>query len=258
MGVQAGSVGSRVAESRAGRRREGSSDPFKTAGERSYSKMREQHAAIKGDSMTDWAREVDDEDESFGGGDETPMEDQAMHVVGGPPGPRGLGEDFPDGEPVDALLRRQHYLTAQPVEEPKELPPVPTRGRATVSEDWARARLAQHREASIRIRAGTVEELGSGSQRESLGELTTAVDHFADDGSETNEIEVARSLIASLDDELRELAEAESRLARGRYGFCERCGKPIPAERLDAVPATRYCVADEAMIEESITPGHLR
>jgi RNA polymerase-binding transcription factor DksA len=208
--------------------------------------------------MTERASDLGDDDDASDGGDEEPMEDQAMHVVGGPPAPRGLSEDFPDGEPVDALLRRQHYLTATPADEPKRVPPVPTRGRATVSDEWAHGRLAQHREASIRMRDGAVEELGTGSQRESVGELTMAVDHFADDGSDTNEIEVARSLIASLDDELRELEEAESRLAHGRYGFCERCGEPIPAERLDAVPTTRYCVTDEARIEESATPGHLR
>jgi RNA polymerase-binding transcription factor DksA len=208
--------------------------------------------------MTDWARQVDDEDETFGEVDETPMEDQAMHVVGGAPMHHRPSQGTPDGEPVDALLRRQHYLGAEPAEKPGRTPAAPTEGRATVSDDWARARLARHREETIRIRSGAVEELGSGSQRDSLGELTAAVDHFADDGSETNEIEVARSLITSLDDELGEVQEAESRLADGRYGFCERCGKPIPAERLDVVPTTRYCVADEAVIEESATPGHLR
>jgi DnaK suppressor protein len=32
------------------------------------------------------------------------------------------------------------------------------------------------------------------------------------------------------------------RLAEGRYGRCERCGDPIDAERLGALPWTSYCV----------------
>jgi DnaK suppressor protein len=36
--------------------------------------------------------------------------------------------------------------------------------------------------------------------------------------------------------------EAARRLAEGTYGRCVRCGKAIPAERLDALPATGTCV----------------
>jgi len=42
------------------------------------------------------------------------------------------------------------------------------------------------------------------------------------------------------------LAEAEHALARldtSTYGWCEACGAPIPFERLEAMPAARFCVA---------------
>jgi hypothetical protein len=39
------------------------------------------------------------------------------------------------------------------------------------------------------------------------------------------------------------------RLARGQYGRCEHCGRPIPDERLEAVPATRFCADDQALGE---------
>lgn len=42
--------------------------------------------------------------------------------------------------------------------------------------------------------------------------------------------------------ELRELDEAAARLDEPSFGVCERCERPIPAERLLARPASRRCV----------------
>jgi DnaK suppressor protein len=42
--------------------------------------------------------------------------------------------------------------------------------------------------------------------------------------------------------ELRALDAAAERLAAGTYGTCERCGQPIAAERLDALPAATRCI----------------
>ena len=42
---------------------------------------------------------------------------------------------------------------------------------------------------------------------------------------------------------LAELGSALERFGAGDYGRCERCGRPIPAERLAARPAARTCVA---------------
>jgi RNA polymerase-binding transcription factor DksA len=41
---------------------------------------------------------------------------------------------------------------------------------------------------------------------------------------------------------LADVAAAQERLVAGSYGRCERCGEPIADERLDALPATRWCV----------------
>jgi RNA polymerase-binding protein DksA len=41
---------------------------------------------------------------------------------------------------------------------------------------------------------------------------------------------------------LTDLDEALTRLDAGTYGVCERCGRPIPAERLQARPSARTCV----------------
>jgi DnaK suppressor protein len=42
---------------------------------------------------------------------------------------------------------------------------------------------------------------------------------------------------------LDEVDAALARLSAGTYGVCEACGGPIAAERLDALPVTRRCVA---------------
>ncbi|MFY1614870.1 TraR/DksA family transcriptional regulator [Micromonospora sp. WMMD736] len=49
-------------------------------------------------------------------------------------------------------------------------------------------------------------------------------------------LDAARRRLADLD-------EALSRVAAGTYGTCERCSRPIPAERLAARPSARTCVA---------------
>jgi DnaK suppressor protein len=36
--------------------------------------------------------------------------------------------------------------------------------------------------------------------------------------------------------------DALSRAEHGGYGICERCGRPIPVERLEVRPAARRCV----------------
>ena len=43
--------------------------------------------------------------------------------------------------------------------------------------------------------------------------------------------------------ELRQIDAALARINDGTYGECVKCGKKISAERLDAVPATPFCVA---------------
>jgi RNA polymerase-binding transcription factor DksA len=53
-------------------------------------------------------------------------------------------------------------------------------------------------------------------------------------------------LSAVIDATRARLAEVDAALSRvdsGTYGTCERCGRPIAPERLEALPATRRCIA---------------
>jgi DnaK suppressor protein len=50
------------------------------------------------------------------------------------------------------------------------------------------------------------------------------------------------ALIAAARAHLAEIARAAARIEDGSYGTCQRCGRPIGAERLAARPATATCI----------------
>ena len=50
------------------------------------------------------------------------------------------------------------------------------------------------------------------------------------------------SLVRQAEQRLVEIDAALDRLAGGCYGVCERCGRRIPDERLQARPTARTCV----------------
>nr|WP_206038258.1 TraR/DksA C4-type zinc finger protein [Rhodococcus sp. HNM0569] len=74
-------------------------------------------------------------------------------------------------------------------------------------------------------------------------ELTTNDDEHDPEGS-TIAFERAQvgGLIADARSELDDLDAALARVETGTYGTCTRCGRPIAEPRLDALPATRYCI----------------
>ena len=50
------------------------------------------------------------------------------------------------------------------------------------------------------------------------------------------------ALVRQAEARLVEIEKALDRLAAGSYGLCERCGRRIPEERLQARPTARTCV----------------
>jgi RNA polymerase-binding transcription factor DksA len=91
---------------------------------------------------------------------------------------------------------------------------------------------------------------------ETGGELSGVDQHPGDSGTETFEMEKNVSLLEQVEDELQEIELAFQRLERGTYGTCQACGRPIGDERLEAMPATRFCIEDQAKAErEAGYPG---
>ncbi len=70
--------------------------------------------------------------------------------------------------------------------------------------------------------------------------------NFADSSQVTAERGEAERLATELREALDEVEAAIARLEAGSYGTCEACGKPIGVARLEAMPATRFCIADAA------------
>jgi len=113
----------------------------------------------------------------------------------------------------------------------------------------SRRLLETERERLVRVRRGLEEDDPYETDAESSAELSSLDQHQADVGSEVFEREKDLSILGRVDAELREVTDALARLDRGAYGACQTCGRPIPENRLEAVPATRFCVEHEGLWE---------
>jgi RNA polymerase-binding transcription factor DksA len=114
----------------------------------------------------------------------------------------------------------------------------------------ARARLEEERARLEELRVGFEEEgLSTESEDESLGELSHLVQHQADVGTETFNRERDLSILERVEAELTDVEHALRHLDDGTYGICEACGKEIDGARLEAMPAARFCLDDQAVAE---------
>lgn len=106
-----------------------------------------------------------------------------------------------------------------------------------MSEHGPLARLAADRERAVARIADLERDLAS------IAEATAA---GPDDEHDVEGPTVAyeRARVGFLLDQAKgQLSAIDAALAGGgRYGRCERCGGTIAQERLEALPATRYCV----------------
>lgn len=99
-------------------------------------------------------------------------------------------------------------------------------------ESGARAQLDAEREALRR----QLSELGAGSDGLAFDE------GFADSSQVAAEQGEVRVLVANLRALLDDVERALQKLDDGSYGRCETCGEPIAEARLEAMPASRYCL----------------
>ena len=116
--------------------------------------------------------------------------------------------------------------------------------------DEARQRLEDERTRLERVRETFADEhLHDETETENLSELSALGNHQADTGTETFEREKDLSILERVESELSDVEHALGRLDDGTYGLCAACGKPIGDARLEAMPATRFCVDDQAVAE---------
>lgn len=79
-------------------------------------------------------------------------------------------------------------------------------------------------------------EFGTGEGSMSFDE------NFADSGQVAAEQGEHRALIGRLEEALTDVEHALGKVEDGTYGKCEVCGEDIAAARLEALPASRYCI----------------
>lgn len=104
----------------------------------------------------------------------------------------------------------------------------------------AQNRLATEREQTLERLASLTGDFDS--------VVAASLDTNADDEHDPEGTTIAfeRSQIGSLIGQVRhhlaEIDAAVDRLDTGTYGVCERCGRPVGAARLEALPAARTCI----------------
>jgi DnaK suppressor protein len=95
------------------------------------------------------------------------------------------------------------------------------------------------------LRASLEEERGQ--LQAQLAELDEDSDlsydeNFADSAQVAGQQGANRALSGQLGENLAEVERALAKMDEGTYGQCEVCGKDIAEPRLEAMPATRFCI----------------
>lgn len=79
------------------------------------------------------------------------------------------------------------------------------------------------------------------SQSNVDAELSTYDNHMADQATELYEQERDKAIDQAQLRQLEQINNALQKINDGSYGVCEACHQPIEAERLEAIPETKYC-----------------
>jgi DnaK suppressor protein len=66
--------------------------------------------------------------------------------------------------------------------------------------------------------------------------------NMEEEADEMQEYDNLLSLEHSLESKLKNVDLALEKIEKGTYGVCEKCGKEIEIERLEAVPEARFCM----------------
>jgi DnaK suppressor protein len=117
-----------------------------------------------------------------------------------------------------------------------------------MTDEETRARLEAERERLEQVRQGVIQGGGVGGG-EPPRELSVLDQHPAEVGTETFDMERDQSLLEQVAAELDDVEAALQRLDQGTYGRCEACGGPIGEERLEAMPAARFCLLHQQLAE---------
>jgi len=129
-------------------------------------------------------------------------------------------------------------------------------GAATRGKNLEKAKLdpfvRSQRIKLLELRQRVVESI-SGVGKHALStncEVSALQTHPADSASEVNDRDLAFGLLSHEHDALYEIDQALRRIESGAYGICELSGKPIPRDRLEAIPFARLTVECQLGLEK--------
>ena len=114
-------------------------------------------------------------------------------------------------------------------------------------------RLMKQRAWLLRLREdllGEIQQLAS----EACEETPNYSMHMADAATDSFDRDLALGLVSFEQEGLYEIDAALKRIEDGTYGICELTGKPIPWERLAAIPWARFSIEAENQLEGNIHP----
>ena len=104
----------------------------------------------------------------------------------------------------------------------------------------ARERLWAERERALELVAALEREFAG--LAEAAGSAGTDDEHDPEGATLAFERQYAAALLEAAREQVVALDAALGRLAAGRYGVCDRCGRPIGDDRLAARPAATACI----------------
>jgi RNA polymerase-binding transcription factor DksA len=114
-------------------------------------------------------------------------------------------------------------------------------------------RLAKHRERLLRLGEKLSDEIHQLTS-EACEETPTYSMHPADAATDSFDRDLVLGLASFGQEGLYEIEAALKRIEDGTYGVCELTGEPIPWERLEAIPWTRFSLEAEKQLEGNIRP----
>ena len=104
-------------------------------------------------------------------------------------------------------------------------------------------KLAALREELVRQRDDLRREIEDHGADPETDEVTFEGDAgFSDRSHSTEERSRVISVVRALRSNLHDVDRAIAKIDAGTYGSCERCGNPIGAERLEAIPWALLCI----------------
>jgi RNA polymerase-binding transcription factor DksA len=115
---------------------------------------------------------------------------------------------------------------------------------STIDTTQYKDRLVEERERLV----GAAENLShehadDGSLTDETGELTGGTDnHMGDVATETFDRELDAGLQEGVEHQIEQIDAALARIEDGSFGLCAADGKPIPEDRLRAVPWATLCI----------------